>query len=1677
MVQENIMSVNTPPETSEGYIARDLGRVSQTVQSWKNSLLDLSTANSLISLPQTGCVDMSTPNEVFDPLVRRRKTLNYWDIGNKSIDRNILREPGNYAARPAAMTNFRELHTQAVALLSGQDINVLFIGFGILKWTDPETGEPVRSPLLLVPVSLEPHAHGTGYTITAMEEPVEVNPILKLRLAKEDIGFTLPPSPDERYLIPSSYLGNVATSVEGRDGWEIEERAVLGRFPLLKLRLYEDLTAQEERALSHPLIAALAGQPEALSELPAVSVPSLADLERDDASESQYLLLDADPAQERAIVSAARGQSFVLQGPPGTGKTQTIANIIGECAAAGKSVLLVSGRMASLDAVHQRLSDKNLGDLCLLAHSLKTSKRNILSQLEQTMTSPGKATGGATVRAARQKERDEMKSVRGRLNEFTDALHRQRAPLGISVYEAAGQTADTTHELRLRAASPVTFPVPGIKDVTPEDLSAMEAKVQELAGNAALTEAAGGAVWAGAFNDPTRPDLGDATEKVLRLLEGQMKRIEHAAQSLAPLCGLDTPNRLSGTALLTETADALLDSAAVVQPGWLTGAEDPETLRQLAEDLVGRYAGFKEQRDGLLRRWEEDLLAENHDALTERLDFRHAETLAPLLGEDWRDRVASEFDQIASVLEAVGQDGRVLTERLTYLSDKSGLILDGSLDARQKLLKISRQAIDLPNPCVGWFALGATERLVGVLSDSKAQWDKFRKGTELLYTHYSEDILELNHNELLSTLDGQRGGFGRIMSAFGNKVAAALRGVTKPGANIKDRDPEEDLRLAAEMKEISRWCFQNRDRFVNSFGSYYAGLETDWDALRVHLEKSATLCAEFEDGRVPAPLIALMLLGDSDLKQFESVFMQVNALLAHLREAWERLTVVAVSVEALPDPTISLPELTAWCDDHRKAVIDFHEAYRIAMQYRRGDDKDAAAPPLPVAETVNDLREAQRVAAARAAFDAEYEALGVRFGLAYKGKDTDWAGVFAGLSTASRLRASFDGSAIPESLIERLNRALSDGEKEEIGKMHRMLDDECAMMSSVFADLDDIFKPDYLTISGGDTSVVLAAATFPEITDWTATRLAATGDLSNGQRVQSLRDGCTALRLGGFFDAVSGDAGSLAPETMLYLFRAGFYRAWAEACLSEAPGVLPFSGASHEAKIDRFRDLDRRQMDAVPGLIRELVRVRSPKNYPDEVKTLKGQLARRRTGEVRRLLAEIPNLLFALKPIVMMNPLSVRLFLDANALHFDVVLFDDASQISTEDAIGAILRGNQVIIAGDPKQIPPLALLVESDKPFESILDAANAVASKDSAHFGSHVLRWHYRSRNESLIAFSRRYFYPELVSFPSATVDSAIDYVETQADGDGLDPNGPEKVVDAVLAYAKEHPEHSIGVVALDDADYERITVEIERRKEADPELSFPGEHDESGEGFFLKTLENVQGDERDMVVLYVGSDPSRCKPLSAFGGERLLNVAITRARCRMVIVSAFLHDAPTPDDIIEHQGMLLLRSFLRYAKEGVDKTEIGSSDDPAASLLLPGTHMPDVPTPSVVENVIEKLLTEKGHQLRRQVGLSEYRVDLAVVDPEKPGRYLLGIEFDGPMYATGETARHRDRLRVDMLLDRGWNLHRVWALDFEADPEREMARIEAAIAHAKKHGVPPIRTKARRVSKKEAEILTME
>lgn len=1645
------------------------GNARTTIERWKSALLDLTAANPLVHLPDNGLVELSAPNDIFDPLVRRRKTLTFWDIGFKGMDRTVLRDAGNYPVRAAALETFRRLYGEATSLLQGQDINVLFVAFGMLKWQDPETGEEIRSPLLLVPVTLERNAAGSAFLIARMEEDVEVNPVLRLRLARPDINLQLPPSPEEAYLIPTAYFRSVSAAIAEREGWEVEESCRLGRFPLLKLRLFEDLAAQEALAQTHPLVGALAGEAEALERLPSIAVPTLDRLEEDEAEhdEGRFHLLDADPAQERAILAALRGQSFVLQGPPGTGKTQTITNIISECIAANKTVLLVSGRMASLEAVYQRLSERSLGDLCLLAHSLRTSKRSILAQLEHSLNGGAKGAKGGKGG----KDMEELDELRSQLNLVARELHRVRAPLGISVYQANGVIADSA--LSARGLS-LIFDVPEPASVTSERYREMELLVTQLSESPPLEEAAQN-IWQGAFAQPNRPDLATAVQRTLQECQSRLQELKNAAAPVAHHCGdLPAPEGLSDMEWLVQVAEATADAPPVPR-AWLTDLSDEEMLR-LEEQVFGlreRDDRFRSDYAALTATYDPALLSLPHQDLQEQLLTTHEAILKPTFGENWADHVITHYADLADALESVGRDARAAHEQLEVIAQQIDVPLDETPEGRARILRIAKRAAGIEKGVAIWFQPGAGPQLLKQLYEAQLKWTQYLEREHLLFESYTPEMMNLDHSALKEALGGPQNGLTRLLSPSVIRATNALKAVIKPGVNAKERDFLADLDQALHAKELKRWCVDSEAQMKSNFGSHFLWSSTDWAHLRELLKEAEALCAEFPEGRLPEPLLLLITGENEQTKALDEQQSSVSALFADLRIHWEKLTNVTPP-ETLPGPTEGFVAVAEWCEQRLTATQALHDAFRSITDLRLPPQEEGQEPAsVPIAAVTADLLAAQQLRVEQEAIDTERIRLSRDAGIYLGEEETDWTATTKALEAAKRLRQLFEGKPEPPlALLVSLEAGQDRPElKEALGKLRGAWSES----APVLKEFEELFTSRYLNMDGEPWR----DAPLTAVATWIQARLAQVGEIGRGLQVQNFRDTYAQVGLGSFFDTFTA-APPAARRAALPLFRIGFHSLWVDEVTRDIPALAPFSGETHNKKIERFRDLDRRQLEAVPSRIREATKARSPKMYPEEVKILKGQLARRRTGEVRKLLAQMPNLLFALKPCVMMNPLSVRLFLDAEAISFDVVLFDDASQIATEDAIGAILRGKQVIIAGDPKQLPPLALLRGGEGSaigaggFESVLDAASNVAGRGSSHFGRHTLNWHYRSQNESLIAFSRRHFYPDLVSFPAANTEPAIRYVPVTDEPD--EETRAARAVDLLVDYARQYPDHTLAVITLTDEDNDRILGEIARRREEDPHLTLPvphapggsvaatggeddGSEDDAAETFFVKTIENVQGDERDMVLMYV-TDPSHCAPLHQPCGDRLLNVATTRARRHMIVVSAV---TPGETPATEQEEVLsadarraidLLHAFLHFAqKEAAEEVALAAA---AATVVLTDSEAENsageengIAAPGAFERIVERALAERGLLLRRQVGLSDFRVDLAVVDPKQPERYLLGVECDGATYAASATARHRDRLRYEMLTQRGWNLHRVWSLDWNRDAAAQVRRIEAALA----------------------------
>lgn len=463
----------------------------------------------------------------------------------------------------------------------------------------------------------------------------------------------------------------------------------------------------------------------------------------------------------------------------------------------------------------------------------------------------------------------------------------------------------------------------------------------------------------------------------------------------------------------------------------------------------------------------------------------------------------------------------------------------------------------------------------------------------------------------------------------------------------------------------------------------------------------------------------------------------------------------------------------------------------------------------------------------------------------------------------------------------------------------------------------------------------------------------------------------------------------------------------------------------------------------------------------DEISILKRELKKqRKIMPIRKLFAAIPNLLPRLKPCLMMSPLSVSLFLEADSYQFDVVIFDEASQVYTENAIGAISRGKQVIIAGDSKQLPPTSFfqstIAEGDYDlgdddeeeaysFESILDEANMLPER--------TLRWHYRSRHESLIAFSNAKIYSNrLITFPSNIVHAnnvGVQYIYVPTgfyDRGGRKGNVREaqRVAELVFEHFRNEPNRSLGVIAFGEVQQNAIENCLRSMRLNDPsfETLFSEERDDA---FFVKSLENVQGDERDTIIFSIGYARdaagvfrNQFGPLGRSGGERRLNVAITRAKYNVKLVGSIM---PTDIDVdrISSDGPKLLRSYIDYAMHGTEVLQ--------REIKVSETIQNDSP----FEESVFRFLERHGYQLATQVGCSGYRIDMAVKHPAISGVYVLGIECDGASYHSARTARERDRLRQDILESMGWKIHRIWSTDWIRNPVKEQEQLLAAVEKA--------------------------
>ncbi|MDO9713659.1 DUF3320 domain-containing protein [Paracraurococcus lichenis] len=1598
-------------------------------------LLDLSARNRLLNVPRFSSsaktVDVvdERSSEVFRLLVRENKVCTFLPgretaqekADLKAAEEAILTElpqppedeafeENGVASRHSdtrlqtRMTSkglqrrLLDLYMDARTLEEEQGVNVLYLALGLLKWIDPQNKENVRhAPLVLVPVRLERGTAGERFRVRARTEDLSANLSLEAYLDRVH-AVTLPElDPDDEF-DPTAYFKEVARAVETKEGWEVKpDDIVLGFFSFAKFLMYRDLDPsnwpQGETIADRPLIRSLLADGfDGRDELIHEDTP----IDRHIAPADMLHIVDCDSSQTLAVHDVRQGRNLVIQGPPGTGKSQTISNVIAAAIADGKTVLFVAEKMAALEVVKRRLDMAGVGDACLELHSSKANKRSILDELRRTWdlgTPKGEGPESVTRR---------LTEARDVLNAHAERIHHFHPIAGLTPFQVFGQLA----RLKQDGRRPADFDLPEASRWSQEDVARRQALVGEMAERVLEIGLPDRHPWRGVGLDVILPTTVERLMARLAELTIRFETWAAAQRALSLILEVDAPPSFATTTTLVGLGRRVssapdLDPAALSWPHWSDRAEAAVRLLTIGREFERLSTGLEGQATlaGLDASVGDAILTfANLPPTYGTVAFGHIRQLRALL-----PRLLAGADQLDAELgRASGERTLAAIDRLVATGERVAAAPDASPEAFAATVWDHgvEQAGDLAE------AVASLERAKTTLGDSlqEAAWSAdVTRARQALATHTG--LLKMLNSEW------------RQANAL---VRTVVRDPKVPFPELLERldtliKAQAAVRTIKEGQEFGRSAFGADWRGEKSTSAPLIAL-VDWMRTLRGLGAEPRLIA----GRTPQrTALAQMTSGLKEL------YAEVRAKIGALREE------AGGSLSSLLGDSLS---------DDRLILPDF--ATRIVALAAADDVALSAAPS---ATTVTDrLNVLRRIAARQDAvcfLDDGLQLGAEAFGKAWKGKESDWRGL---AQAAHWITSNHDIRMLASRVTDRATFSETLREVEE-GQASLSRETE-EVFSSLQATTIGLFDKDTLeTVPLVDLTTRFAEWQVQEeqLSKWVAYRERADRAQAAGLTplVQRLQDG------------------RLAPVDAIPSFQMAYHEALLADLVRQDPELGRFDGALHGARAREFAKLDLERMDAARLQVVRAHHSRIPAKFGmGPVGILRAEIARRRNHmPIRQLVQKAGPAIQALKPVLMMSPLSVAQFLTPGRMIFDLLVMDEASQIQPVDALGAIARCRQVVVVGDERQLPPTRFFakmtsgdVDDDEDGASVADIESILGLFTARGLPQRMLRWHYRSRHQSLIAVSNRQFYEsKLFIVPSPYTREAGMGLSFRHVPDGVFESGgtgtnvveAKLVAQEIIRHAKTSPGHSLGVATFSSRQRTAIQDELEllRRLNPDTEEFF---HAHPGEPFFIKNLENVQGDERDVIMISVGYGRNangtfsmRFGPLGADGGERRLNVLISRAKRRCEVFSSI-----TDEDIdlerAKGRGIFSLKLFLHYARTG----------------RLDIAHRTGREQDSVLEEQIGRALQDRGYQVHPQVGLAGFFVDLAIADPEQPGRYILGIECDGAAYHSSRSARDRDRLRQAVLEDHGWIIHRVWGSDWFQRPREQLERMVGAINDAR-------------------------
>ncbi len=1571
-----------------------------------------------------------------------RVRLNVPAKGNEGLKLRVL----NYPAETERLC--RRVNNEARSAIEETGTNMLYLVFGFLEFYEADHSDrALLAPLVSVPVAMKRghldresrlHLYDIVYTSDEVVENLSLREKLRTEFAME-----LPVLGEDA--TPEDYFAEVEEAIALRPRWKVRRQMTLALLSFAKMLLVNDLDPKNwpkgfHRSVleEHKLVRTVFG--DLTPEEGAGADPG--DYDVDNHKEKNLSLIhDADTSQHSALIDILEGKNLVVKGPPGTGKSQSITNLIAEALVRGKKVLFVSEKLAALQVVKHRLGLAELGDFCLELHSHKTQKKRVLEDLEarykRQYSRPRGLEGDLKL----------LEQERRKLQEYADLMNaRLGNELELTVFEVLWRAERHRQEAGEAVGELESLVVPGAPSVDHVALGQQRAAVESLARHFPDIGTYGKDYpWYGYF--PTQLSPGDDLEIQTALsvhIQGveSVRQASNAFRAAAP--GETLPGgRAAQLSLLTEVRKIQQPPEKVcleLLPLFFPrddrrGAEAGKALTALKR----RVLEAKELIEAITGRLHRDVvpsqekLREAKNQLEKLKRHGSAELALSELeaGKDHIERLVAGIEQslaFFSELERLLGAGPANTDAGL---EKAVAVMKACHDAPKDLLEY-RQA-SLARSSTRELSAAAkveAERLTG---ERQALADLFyseQRPADAEFTHAMQTMREGDawYRFFQGRWRRARRFYGTLAKDKTKRPAAVcLSHLTKLSQFLRDND-----------------AFNASANYRDAFGRLFRGNDTDFgkiERLIAWFDRAKELFAQV--GLEPTEF-DLVAAEEHRIAQLSERLSRAEAHFRALKETHSSLVKLSVNSQLGAQITEAYATWKKRVDLAKRLSTELGEAAQFFKSI--GPARLSASALTEAMERQLALHEILSAIEA----DASVRSLLKEY---YAGLETDfdaleetlgWGKSVAQAKLNYSLRELLLGPRARESLaaVQRAGASLE--------AAWQCVDAFVKAMRSLARFDWDIWMSVLVDVVGEENADAISLRAERALE-------AMSGLLAWCQYLQA-REAVEGFRLISFIEKLESNA---VPH---HLFVSGFlyrlYGSIAKSIFQQNSVLARFSGMSYSQVRETFAKLDREvikrrgaESAARISAIAQIPAGTSGARVDDrtELELLKHlmSLQRPRTP-IRQILRRAGRAVQALKPCFMMGPLAVAQYLEPGSVQFDLVVMDEASQLKPEEAIGAVARGEQLIVVGDQKQLPPTSFfdrmmsVDDEDDSQASVATSSESILDICLSAFPARTLKWHYRSKHESLIAYSNHNFYDgKLIVFPSPYPQTKRLGVRFHYVRDGAYQNRqnvPEarRVVDAIVEHMQTRGDESLGVVTLNITQRDLIEELLEQRlRNFAQGEKYRARWEEQSWPFFIKNLENVQGDERHVILISTtfgkapGTDVVRQNfgPISRQHGGRRLNVLFTRAQHSVHVYSSML-----PEDIIldgkTPQGTAHLRGYLEYALRGT----------------LEGVRLGPRPPDSDFEVSVATVLEARGYEIVPQLGVAGYFIDLAVRNPDRRGEFLAAVECDGASYHSGVSVRDRDRIRQEIIESLGWKgrIWRIWSADWFRNPKREIERL---------------------------------